>query len=384
MRAAVFHGPRDVRVEEVSDPSSPSPGEVVLKVIRAAICGTDAAEWDHGPVLCRPGVVLGHEFVGRVVDLGNDVTGLRMGDRVVSGAGISCGRCPWCLRSRTNLCADYRTLGLQVDGGLAEYVTSPAAICRPVPDGCDDDAAAMTQPVAVALHALSRVAQGPEESVAVIGAGGIGSFIVAGASRRAVDGRVVAIDIDAERLATASALGADEAVDATGHDLATLLRELSDGVGFDVVIEASGAAHAPSAATAGVRRGGRVLLVGLHAAPREIDLTRMIVREVDIFTTVAHVYDSDHPGRTRTARGKRYRSRDGGPADSARSARRGRPAPACGTACGGQDPRHSGLIEAELARACCSSDRGGPVAEAFVEAGGVVRADHSTTAIPSS
>ena len=247
------------------------------------------------PVLCRPGVVLGHEFVGHVVELGSDVTGLWKGDRVVSGAGISCGHCFWCLRSRTNLCSEYRTLGLQVDGGLAEYVTSPAAICRPVPDSCDDDAAAMAQPLAVALHALSRVAQGPEESVAVIGAGGIGSFIVAGASRRAVDGRVVAIDIDAERLATAAALGADEAVDATGHDLAALLRELSDGVGFDVVIEASGAAHAPAAATAGVRRGGRVLLVGLHAAPREIDLTRMIVREVDIFTTVAHVYDSDIP-----------------------------------------------------------------------------------------
>jgi len=295
MRAAVFHGARNVRVEEVADPSPALPGEVVLKVIRAAICGTDAAEWDHGPVLCRPGVVLGHEFVGRVVGLGNGVIGLREGDRVVSGAGISCGRCPWCLRSRTNLCADYRTLGLQLDGGLAEYVTSPASICRPVPDGCDDDAAAMTQPLAVALHALSRVGQGPEESVAVIGVGGIGSFIVAGASRRAVEGRVVAIDIDTERLATASALGADEAVDATGHDLATLLRELSDGVGFDVVIEASGAAHAPSGASVGVRRGGRVLLVGLQAAPREIDLTRMIVREVDIFTTAAHVYDSDIP-----------------------------------------------------------------------------------------
>jgi (R,R)-butanediol dehydrogenase/meso-butanediol dehydrogenase/diacetyl reductase len=295
MRAAVFHGVRDVRIENVPDPAAPAPDEVVLEVIRAAICGTDASEWDHGPVLCHPGVVLGHEFVGRVVEFGSDVTGLRVGDRIVSGAGISCGRCRWCLSHRTNLCAEYRTLGLQVDGGLAEYVTSPAAICRPVPDGCDDDAAAMTQPLAVALHALSRVGQGPEESVAVIGVGGIGSFIVAGASRRAVDGRVVAIDIHAEKLATASALGADEAVDATGHDLATLLKELSDGVGFDVVIEASGAAHAPSAAGVGVRRGGRVLLVGLQAAPREIDLTRMIVREVDFFTTVAHVYDSDIP-----------------------------------------------------------------------------------------
>jgi (R,R)-butanediol dehydrogenase/meso-butanediol dehydrogenase/diacetyl reductase len=295
MKAAVFHGSHDVRVEDVSDPSSPGAGEVVLKVLRAAICGTDAAEWDHGPVLCRPGVVLGHEFVGRVVELGNEVTSLQVGDRVVSGAGISCGRCPWCLRSRTNLCAEYRTLGLQVDGGLAEYVTSPAAICYRVSDGCDDDAAAMTQPLAVALHALSRVAQAPEESVAVIGVGGIGSFIVAGASRRAIDGRVIAIDIDPEKLATAAALGADEAIDATGHDLASLLRELSDGVGFDVVIEASGAAHAPSAASFGVRRGGRVLLVGMHAEPREIDLTRLIVREVDLYTSVAHICDSDIP-----------------------------------------------------------------------------------------
>jgi (R,R)-butanediol dehydrogenase / meso-butanediol dehydrogenase / diacetyl reductase len=295
MRAAVFHGPHDVRIENVPDPAGPAPQEVVLEVTRAAICGTDASEWDHGPVLCRPGVVLGHEFVGRVVGVGADVTAFGMGDRVVSGSGISCGHCAWCLRGRTNLCAEYRTLGLQVNGGLAEYVTSPAAICHAVPGACGDDAAAMTQPLAVALHALSRVSQGPGDAVAVIGAGGIGSFILAGASRHATDGRVVAIDIDDERLATARALGAGETANATGADLAELLLELTDGVGFDVVIEASGAPHAPAAAIAGARRGGRVLLVGLHGAPRPIDLTRMILREVDIFTTVAHVCDSDIP-----------------------------------------------------------------------------------------
>jgi threonine dehydrogenase-like Zn-dependent dehydrogenase len=239
--------------------------------------------------------VIGHEFVGRVVDLGADVEDLHVGDRVVSGAGISCGHCFWCRRRRTNLCADYRTLGFQVDGGLAEYVASPASICRLVPDACDDDAAAMTQPLAVALHALGRVSLGNDETVAVIGAGGIGSFLVAGASRRALEGRVVAIDIDTERLATASALGANETADASGRDLAQLLLELSGGAGFDIVIEASGAPHAPSAAIAGVRRGGRVLLVGLHGAPRELDLTGTILREIDIFTTVAHVCDADIP-----------------------------------------------------------------------------------------
>ena len=295
MRAAVFHGPHDVRVENVADPGAPAPDDVVLQVLRAAICGTDASEWDHGPVLCRPGVVLGHEFVGRVVDVGGDVTGIRAGDRVVSGAGISCGHCFWCRRGRTNLCAEYRTLGLQVDGGLAEYVTSPASTCRIVPDACDDDAAAMTQPLAVALHALSRVAQAADESVAVIGAGGIGSFIIAGASRRTFEGRVVAIDIDADRLATASALGADETADATGRELAELLLELSGSSGCDVVVEASGAPFAPAAAIAGARRGGRVLLVGLHGAPRELDLTGTILREIDLCTTVAHVCDTDIP-----------------------------------------------------------------------------------------
>jgi threonine dehydrogenase-like Zn-dependent dehydrogenase len=295
VRAAVFHGPQDVRIEQVPDPGAPGDGELVLEVLRAAICGTDSSEWDHGPVLCRPGVVLGHEFVGRVLAAGPGVAEFRPGDRVVSGAGISCGHCRWCRAGRTNLCAEYRTLGLQVDGGLAEYVTSPAAICRAVPDAVDDDAAAMTQPFAVGLHAVARAGVGQEDAVAIIGCGGIGAFIVAGSAARATRGRVVALDLDAGRLATARALGAHETVDASGRDLAELMLELTDGVGFDVVIEASGAPHAPAAAIASARRGGRVLLVGLHGAPRELDLTRMTLREVDVLTTVAHVCDSDIP-----------------------------------------------------------------------------------------
>jgi threonine dehydrogenase-like Zn-dependent dehydrogenase len=164
-----------------------------------------------------------------------------------------------------------------------------------VPEHCDDDAAAMTQPLAVALHALSRVTQRVDEDVAVIGVGGIGSFIVAGASHRAEQGRVVAVDIDDGRLSTAATLGADQVVNASGRELGDLLLEITDGVGFDVVIEATGAPHAPAAAIAGARRGGRVLLVGLHGAAREIELTPMIKREVDVYTTVAHICDADIP-----------------------------------------------------------------------------------------
>lgn len=299
MKAAVFHGARDVRIENVPEPDARGQDDVVIEVIRAAICGTDASEWDHGPLLCKPGVVLGHEFVGRVVARGGGVTGVQVGDRVVSGAGISCGHCPWCRGGRTNLCVEYRTLGLQVDGGLAEYVRSPASICHLVPDACTDDGAAMAQPLAVALHALSRVQLTAEDNVAVIGVGGIGSLVVAGASRRANGGRVVAIDIDHERLATASALGATDTAAAEDKSLRELLLELSGGTGFDVVIEASGAEHAPAAALAGTRRGGRVLLVGLHSAPREFDLSDTILREIDVFTSVAHVCSTDIPAALR-------------------------------------------------------------------------------------
>jgi len=308
MKAAVYRGPGDIRVESVPDPGAPGPGDVVVEVTRAAICGTDASEWAHGPILCRPPVVLGHEFTGRVVARGSEVD-LEVGTRVVSGAGISCATCEWCLAGRTNLCASYRTLGLQVDGGLAEYVASPASICRAVPDALPDDAASMAQPFAVALHAVRRSRLAAGETCVVIGAGGIGAFIVAGAAARS-PGTLIAVDIDPGRLATARALGAAETIDArngaaaaarddAGRDpaahLAGLVLAATGGHGAHVVVEASGAPHAPAAALAAARRGGRVLLVGLQSAPRELDLVAATVREVELITTVAHVCSVDLP-----------------------------------------------------------------------------------------
>src|SRR4051794_9130944 len=120
MRAAVYHGPGDVRIEARRDPPAPGGGELLLDVLRASICGTDAAEYDHGPVLAEPPLVLGHELVGRVVAVGPGVGGIAAGDRVVTGAGVSCGTCARCTEGRTNLCERYFTLGLQADGGLAE------------------------------------------------------------------------------------------------------------------------------------------------------------------------------------------------------------------------------------------------------------------------
>src|SRR3954453_6659592 len=187
MIAAVYHAPGDVRVEDMPEPGDPQGSDLVLEVSRASICGTDASEFAHPPKffpIASPHpfsghqgpTIMGHEFTGRVVACGPEA-GLALGDRVVCGAGVSCGRCEWCLRGRTNLCARYYTLGLHTHGGLAPYVATPASLCRTVPGTCSDDAAAMAQPLAVALHALRRSGAVPGQTVAIIGVGGIGSFL---------------------------------------------------------------------------------------------------------------------------------------------------------------------------------------------------------------
>jgi (R,R)-butanediol dehydrogenase / meso-butanediol dehydrogenase / diacetyl reductase len=305
MRAAVYHGPGDVRIESVPEPGPPGPGEVVVEVLRGAICGTDSSEYAHGPHLIplherHPNsghvgpLVLGHEFVGRVSAVGDGVADFSVGDRVVTGAGVSCGDCEWCRAGRTNLCAHYYTLGLHIDGGLAAAAKTPASICVAVPDECPDDAAAMAQPLAVALHGLNRARVAPDETVVIIGVGGIGALMVGGAAGRGLE-HVVAVDVDEERLATARALGAAQTIDASHQDPVQVVHELTRGDGAHAVIEASGAPASPGQALRMVRRGGRVVIVGLQSAPVPIDLFDVAMREIEVSSALAHVCADDLP-----------------------------------------------------------------------------------------
>jgi threonine dehydrogenase-like Zn-dependent dehydrogenase len=302
MIAAVYHAPGDVRVEAMPEPADPTGSDVVLEVTRAAICGTDASEFAHAPKFFPIGArhpfsghqgptIMGHEFTGRVAARGPGAGDLNIGDRVVSGAGVSCGSCEWCLRGRTNLCARYYTLGLHSHGGLAAYVSTPASLCRPVPETCSDDAAAMSQPLAVALHALRRSGARSGQSVAVIGAGGIGSFLVGAAAASGV-ADLIAVDIDDGRLEAARALGASHAVHAGREHTVDAIRAAT-GEGADVVIEASGTPQAPGIAIAAAKRGGTVLIVGLQSDPVALDLFSAAIREVDVRTSLAHVCDED-------------------------------------------------------------------------------------------
>ncbi|MDX1524258.1 MAG: alcohol dehydrogenase catalytic domain-containing protein [Anaerolineae bacterium] len=305
MKAAVYHGNRDLRIESMPEPGKPGPGQVILEVLRGAICGTDVTEYLHGPHFAsldnphpasghQGPLISGHEFVGKIVEIGAGVEGLQVGQRVVPGAGNWCGTCQWCLAGRVNLCKDYFVYGLSAHGGLAEMSLMPAYMCRVVPDACSDDAAAMAQPLAVALHAVDRSGATPGQSVALMGVGGIGSFILDAAQAQGL-GPIIAVDIDDERLERATQLGAAHVVNARSEDPVEAIRRLTDGLGVATFIEASGSPPGPGTALAATQKGGHILIVGMQAEPRSIDFHDMTYREITMTTTVAHVCTVDLP-----------------------------------------------------------------------------------------
>jgi len=174
---------------------------------------------------------------------------------------------------------------------LAEFALVSASACQPVPPQLDATAAACAQPLAVACHAIRRSRLQAGETVAVVGVGGIGAFLVAAAAARK-PALLLAVDIDERRLEVASVLGATHTASPRRTDLAALVRGLTDGAGPDVVVEASGSKAGLELAWATVGRGGRVHLVGLHAAPVPLDFHGAVVNEIDVSTSNGHA-DSD-------------------------------------------------------------------------------------------
>nr|WP_063920922.1 alcohol dehydrogenase catalytic domain-containing protein [Nocardia mikamii] len=302
MRAAVYYGARDIRLEEVPVPS-PGGGEALVRVLRSGICGTDASEWIAGPktypVTRRHPhsghlgpIIPGHEFVGEIVRSDSD-SDLAVGDLVASGAGVWCGTCRRCREGRTNQCGHYKTVGLNVHGGMAEYVAVPSKTLRRLPSGLSIDHAALAQPLAVGIHAARRAGGRDGDSVVVIGAGAIGSFVIAGLEH--IGGfDITVVDIAADRLERAMRLGAHRAL-TTSDTIACDVREALGGHRPEVVIEASGAPGQLAEALAMVADGGRVLAVGIPKGKPELDIHSMIFREVTLDTTLAHICDTDLP-----------------------------------------------------------------------------------------
>lgn len=304
MRAVTYHGPTDLRVDERPDPTIEHPQDVILRVTRTAICGSDLHLYRGLVPDTRVGHVFGHEFSGVVEEVGAGVTRLRRGDRVVVPFNIACGECFWCLRGETSACdnsnANSQLLGGVYgyshtaggyDGGQAEYVRVPFADVGPLPipdDMTDEQVLFLSDILPTGWQAAEMGAIQPGETVAVFGCGPVGIFAQKSAWLQGA-GRVIALDRMHDRLAFAQTYAGSEVVDLNDTDDPVLtLREMTDGRGPDVAIDAVGLEadgsrmhdllgrvvmmEAGSAVTIGwainaVRRAGRVVIIGVYGPP---------------------------------------------------------------------------------------------------------------------
>jgi (R,R)-butanediol dehydrogenase/meso-butanediol dehydrogenase/diacetyl reductase len=302
MRAARWHGPRDVRVEEVADPGIKHPADVLVEVDTAMICASDFAEWRNGPHVIpanRPHpltgmtapLTLGHEYVGRVAAVGADVHSVAIGDRVCGDSCLRCNRCYWCLRGEYNICETGASVGLHADGAFAPLLVVPDYTLVPVPEGIPDENAAVVEPLAVGLHALRQTRVAAGDSVVVIGFGMIGAACAL-LAREVGAAQVIVIELSEQRARMAARLGAD-LVARPGPDLRKTVRARTSGRGADVVLECSGRHDVIGDAIELSRRGARIGLCGIPHEPSSIRTDRIVYFERQIIGCLGYRFDHE-------------------------------------------------------------------------------------------
>ncbi|MBW8870451.1 MAG: galactitol-1-phosphate 5-dehydrogenase, partial [Acidobacteriales bacterium] len=259
------------------------PDEVLIRVAACGICGSDVHGYDGSSGRRIPPIVMGHEAAGLVASVGNQVTGLKAGDRVTFDSTVYCGACANCLRGDMNLCDNRQVLGVSCGdyrraGAFAEFVVVPARIIYRLPENLSFPEAAMLEAVAVAIHGVSLVPIAAGSSALVLGAGTIG-LLVQQALRAAGCSRVFVADVDDSRLKLSRELGATATL-VSGPDLLPKILELTNGVGVDVAVEAVGRNETVAASIDCVRKGGSVVLVGNIAPEVTLPLQKVVTRQI--------------------------------------------------------------------------------------------------------
>ena len=285
MSAAVLHAIGDFRCGSRPVPAQ-GPGRVLVRVKAAGVCGSDIPRvYEHGTYHFP--LIPGHELAGEVAALGPGVEGWKPGGRAAVYPLIPCKRCPSCRRKRYELCDSYDYLGSRSDGAFAEYVVAPAENLVPLPDGVSFEAAAMTEPAAVALHGLRRAGLAEGDEVAVFGAGPVGLF-VAQIARSLGAARVFVIDVIEPKLEVARALGFAEVVNARSLDVSARLREKTEGHGVHLAVEAAGVPATLHQALAICGKEARLLWLGNPSADvtlEQKEISSLLRRELTLAGT---------------------------------------------------------------------------------------------------
>ena len=289
MRAIVIDQPNSVALQDVETPT-PGPSDVRIRSVVAGVCRTDLdiAAGALDPRWVRFPVVPGHEWSGVVDVVGDEVTVIEPGQRVVCEGNIGCMRCPRCRAGDTHLCQSYDAVGFTRGGGWGEFVVVPARIVHPLPDHVSFEAASLVEPGSCVLKALERARIEPAETVGVVGVGALGALAIR-IARLYSPAAIIAFGLREEELDLARTLGADAVVNVAEHDAEAETRRLVGGL-LDVVVETAGAVPAVELSTRLAREGGRVVLLGIAGEGRELTLPadRIPLRDLSIFGSVGY------------------------------------------------------------------------------------------------
>ncbi len=294
MRAVTFQAPMDVRVDEVPEPELQSGDDAIVAIEASGICGSDLHIY-HGRVKMQPGFTIGHEFVGRVVAVGDAVTRVAVGDRVCGCFHTACGTCFYCMRGVYQKCERVRVFGHgealgSLPGTQAERALVPMAnlTLRPVPDSVPDDVALFAGDVmGTAYHAVERSGVAPGDSVAVLGLGPVGLCAVQIAVAAGA-GPVLAIDSVDARLEVARGFGAVP-VHLTESKPRDVVRELTEGRGVAAAIDAVGHPDALDLAIRLARNAGTVVAIGVYAEPCQVHMGVVWIKGLTLRTGQANV-----------------------------------------------------------------------------------------------
>ena len=285
MRVAVYRKPRELEIAERPVPE-PGPSDVVLRVSHCGICGTDLHLVMEGMGL--PDTIGGHEYSGRIVALGSEVRGWALGDAVVGGSPTGCGRCSYCRRGRTALCSERQDWAGSYDGAFADYTRARADGLVRIPAGVTLRQAALTEPLAVALHALTIAQAEPGQRVLVTGAGPLGLLVIAALAARGIED-VTLSEPSPVRRAQAARVGARTLIEPDALEPPPMPFACVEQP-FDVALECSGNPRAMESALGQLRRAGRLVIVGTGMRRPKLDHNRILMNE--LIVTGAYCYDA--------------------------------------------------------------------------------------------
>ena len=280
MKAIKFEQPWNVACVEMDRPV-PGPGQALIKVVTAGICGSDIGAFRGTNGLVSYPRVIGHELAG-IVESSPDGNpkGIRVGDRVVVDPYLYCGHCYPCSIGRTNCCTDLHVLGVHVDGGMAEYFCHPADMLVKIPDGMDWVLAAMAEPLTISLHGVHRGGLKAGEFCAIYGAGPIG--LLAGMAAQAYGAHAIIIDVVQERLDFARSVGIEYAINSGEQDPAALVAEITGGTMAQLVMECTGANACIRGSLDLVSNAGRITFTGWPKKETSLPTDLFTKKEIDI------------------------------------------------------------------------------------------------------